>query len=53
MMGWDDVLGRQQDNLATLRYELAKLCEGSEDYRECRTVFDVCRKTLELYGEEI
>ncbi len=52
MADMDDILGGQQDELARLRYEMVKACEGREDFKHCRTVFDVYRRMYELHGEE-
>ena len=52
MADMDDLLGGQQDELAKLRYEMVKACEGNEDFKHCRTVLDVYRRMYELHGEE-
>jgi hypothetical protein len=50
-MNLEDALGRMQDDLARLRYDLVRGREGSEDFRDCRTNMDVHRRVLELKGE--
>lgn len=48
----DDLLGQQQDDIARLRYELAKTIEGAPDYQS-GTIggLDVYRRAIEL-GQE-
>jgi hypothetical protein len=52
MPSWDDTLGAQQDENARGMYKLVKLCEGSEDFKDCKTPFQVFCRILELQGEE-
>lgn len=47
----DDLLGQQQDELARLRYELAKTLEGADDFQGCKTAMGVYRRLLELDEE--
>jgi hypothetical protein len=51
-MSLDDVLGQQQDHLASQRYELVKLLGKDPPFQGCRTPLDVYSRLLELQGEE-
>lgn len=46
-----DDLGQQQDDLARLRYELAKSLECADDFQQCNSAMDVYRRLLDL-GQE-
>ena len=48
----DDLQGQQQDDLAQLRYELAKTIENAPDFQDCKTAMDIYRRLLEL-GREV
>lgn len=50
-MDIDDILGQQQDDIIRGRFNLNRAKEQNAEFAQCDSLFDICRRMIEL-GDE-